>query len=239
MSRRAAYARDKDREAAEAAALGNAADSAEAGPSDDGRRRRDQDDATYHESKARDKQERPTEDVTVHYVSRWLSYLLDHSPANEARPDAEFPFVDGQVVVFSPTRIHHHYHNAKASKCKISAIDDGGLDLQQRGTGKGAWVHRVVMLEAKRGFDSFDDQGMPLMTDNVFAQLTRQALSAGLSNYRFYGEDEHIIIAHAVQRWLRFLRFDIPAHYLVLLQREGTVNSLDVLNENCVRVEVY
>ncbi|KAI1735286.1 hypothetical protein F4680DRAFT_453197 [Xylaria scruposa] len=145
-----------------------------------------------------------------YYADCVLSYLLRKEPANEVRSGVELDSAADLVIEYSPHRITHNSH--RVGKCKIRAMDDGGLDVRLCGKDKGSKRDRVAILHAGLCFDTFNDDGKPEMTNEAFGQVTRIAAAHALDKH-IAGSDiekQGILMVLSVLGYLRFLLFEIP-----------------------------
>ncbi|KAI0547946.1 hypothetical protein F4679DRAFT_586055 [Xylaria curta] len=175
--------------------------------------------------------------VDKYYAGCVLSYLLRKEPANEVRSGVKLDSAADLVIEYSPHRITHNSH--RIGKCKIRAMDDGGLDIRLRGNDKGSKRHRVAILHAGLCFDTLDDDGKPGMTDKAFGQVARIAAARALIKLKagndFSIEKQSVIIILSVLGYLRFLHFEIPKPVIYALVR-GDLQDLPFVEETCTQV---
>ncbi|KAJ6437565.1 hypothetical protein O9K51_09771 [Purpureocillium lavendulum] len=114
------------------------------------------------------------EDETVRLISCALRHILYFGPPQDS-PDCRIvvEFRDARTRLLALTPVLGR---------KLIATDDGGLCLRDGSDGLFTLSRdRVAILEAKRKFSSLID-GVPVISDDCFAQMTCEALVARLAD---------------------------------------------------------
>ncbi|KAI0188913.1 hypothetical protein EV127DRAFT_496685 [Xylaria flabelliformis] len=170
------------------------------------------------------------------YASSILQYLLSKAPANGSKGRLRLSSADDFVVQYSPYRITHYSNGT--GKCKIHAIDDGGLDLRVPGDDRRYVRSRVAVLIARRCFDSVDKDGKPVITDKGFGQLARVAMAQALDNYKLGSdaEKQSVIVIISALGCLRFLHFEVPKVIIHELIERGDLQNPSIKKSDTTMV---
>ncbi|RBR05576.1 uncharacterized protein FIESC28_11329 [Fusarium coffeatum] len=120
------------------------------------------------------------EDMTVSLARCLLQHILSFFPPQDS---GSLPY----VVEYRDCKTRLSAHTPRGGRT-ISARDDGGLFLRSNFVGDCQILRaHVALLEAKTRFNNIQD-GVPLLSDDCFAQMTSEALAARLMGR---GDDEN------------------------------------------------
>ncbi|RGP59250.1 hypothetical protein FSPOR_11467 [Fusarium sporotrichioides] len=100
----------------------------------------------------------------------------------------------------------------------ITAEDDGGFCIRVSQTRKRI-MESTVLFEAKRRQHVLG--GIPVVSDDVLAQMTCEAIAARASRH---GDDtgDHVFIINGTQQFMRFFQFEITMDYIDDMRKGGT-----------------
>lgn len=126
-----------------------------------------------------------SEDQTVHLLQSFIRSSLHFLQPRQKRLEFHFQ----ELVEVDLIKVAHRCDIPSGPR--LSAIDDGGLRLQQRDKDDQGWTtiqKRVALFEAKRKF-VFDDDGRHIISDDQLGQMLAEALTARLAMAK---NDEHM-----------------------------------------------
>lgn len=137
------------------------------------------------------------EDCTIRFLSCFIRCVL-----NYAQPvDKVLPYVQ-----YRDMRLMYRSEADQDQNNPLVATDDGGVQIMQLDTG-----FQVAILEAKRDFQDIND-GVPMISDKLLAQVVGEALALRLSETRcIYNE---VIAIVAVKHYVKILQVHISESFL-------------------------
>ncbi|KAM5365848.1 hypothetical protein ACJA88_012362 [Fusarium oxysporum] len=150
-------------------------------------------------------QELPAEDSAVLLITRVLRHLLYYTQAPRS----------SRVVDFRPERRRIVSDISELEKQFVD-IDDGGLSLKVEGGLSTEPNVAIALLEAKRRL--VVDHGKPKISDECLAQMTCEAMLAGLRPMEEQLNNERTIVINATSHYVCFLEFHITEGYIEDLQ---------------------
>lgn len=122
-----------------------------------------------------------SEILTVNLAGAFIRYVLNFCAEQEPESEAMLEFRE------DPVRVRHN-----VSSLRVDATDDGGIwrvQTKERGKSPWTWERRLALLEAKKVFQSIDDNNQPVVSDAHLSQYTCEALTACLN---YPDQDEYI-----------------------------------------------
>ncbi|RSL77225.1 hypothetical protein CEP51_009257 [Fusarium floridanum] len=153
----------------------------------------------------------PLEEETVRLVSCVFRHILYSTQSLGSMP---------LVVEFRDARMRYAALMPLIHR-RVVAIDDGGLCMrQQMGSSFVLTKNQVAVLEAKRRFQLVED-GRPVISDECFAQMACEAITARLVDPLEELWHENVIIVNATQNYVCFLQFEITDAYLQQFDSES------------------
>ncbi|PLB54010.1 hypothetical protein P170DRAFT_451896 [Aspergillus steynii IBT 23096] len=146
------------------------------------------------------------EDETLRLASCVIRHILYFgAPQDRTELPTVVEFRDAKVRLVA---------EAPISKRKIVAIDDGGLCLRKESNGGFVLSkNHLAILEGKRQFQSFEN-GRPIVSDKCLAQMTCEALVAGIDNTLYGIQPPGVIVINVTQHYMCPLHFEITSDYL-------------------------
>ncbi|EQK98805.1 hypothetical protein G6O67_004938 [Ophiocordyceps sinensis] len=151
--------------------------------------------------------EPPLEDITVRFAGCFLRCLATYGQEIDNK----------HASVFRDARLTYSFPTGTGTS-QIKAIDDGGLEVFN-----GKIRLQVAVLECKRAFKLFPDEGKPTVPDTTLAQLVGQAVAQRrTSEPRSIAIHDSISIL-AVGHHLKLFHFESTREYINEYERPAPV----------------